>query len=113
MDQVDAIHLEDLSQLTMDYAGRFPWRCPTARTIEQMLRSCRASVDKLETNQTGTIDLDPGRTTRSCDPGLERPAKLPKRGDGAPPLPFPEKIWGKAARALDRRAKVSYNKLNV
>ena len=60
MDQVDAIHLSDLSQLVMDYAGRFSVEMPYSADYEQALKIVQGVVDTLETNQTGTIHLDPG-----------------------------------------------------
>ena len=59
MDQVDAIHLSDLSQIVMDYAGRFSVEMPYGADYEQALRIVQSVVDTLETNQTGTIHLDP------------------------------------------------------
>mgnify|MGYP000239410262 CR=1 FL=1 len=59
-DRVDAIHLDDLSRLTMDYAGRFSVEMPYSADYEQALKIVQGVVDTLETNQTGTIHLDPG-----------------------------------------------------
>ena len=58
-DQVGGIHLEDSAQLTMDYAGRFAVEMPYSADYARMLRILTAAVDQLESNQTGTIRLDP------------------------------------------------------
>ena len=62
MDQVDAIHLEDLSQLTMDYAGRFTVEMAYGADYGLALRILEGAVSQLETNQKGTLRLDPGST---------------------------------------------------
>ena len=63
LDQVDAIHLEDLSVLTMEYAGRFRVEMPYGADYAYKLRALEVVIGKLETNQTGTIQLvrDDGR----------------------------------------------------
>ena len=61
-DQVDAIHLEDLSQLTMDYAGRFTVEMAYGADYGLSLRILEGAVSQLETNQKGTLRLDPGST---------------------------------------------------
>ena len=61
-DQVDAIHLEDLSQLTMDYAGRFTVEMAYGADYGLSLRILEGAVSQLETNQKGTLRLDPDST---------------------------------------------------
>ncbi len=57
LDQVDAIHLGDISLLTMDYAGRFSVELPYGADYDFKLRALQVVVDTLETNQTGVIQL--------------------------------------------------------
>ncbi len=57
LDQVERIGLEDLSMLTMEYAGRFTVELPYGADYPRKLRALKAVVDSLETNQTGTIQL--------------------------------------------------------
>lgn len=57
LDQVDAIHLDDASLLTMGYGGRFQVELPYGADYPRKLRALRAVVESLETNQTGTIQL--------------------------------------------------------
>jgi cell division protein FtsQ len=57
VDQVQAIHLDSASELTMDYADRFQVRLLYGADYAYKLRNLTAVVDALETNQTGTIDL--------------------------------------------------------
>ena len=63
LEQVDAIHLGDLSTLSMDYAGRFTVEMPYGADYAYKLRALEVVIGKLETNQTGTIQLvrDDGR----------------------------------------------------
>lgn len=56
-DQVDAIRLDDLSELVMEYAGRFSVELPYGADYERKLRALVQVVDQLETNQTGTIQM--------------------------------------------------------
>ena len=57
LDQVEAIHLEDASTLTMEYGGRFLVEMPYRADYQRKLQTRRLAVEKLETNQTGTIQL--------------------------------------------------------
>ena len=57
-DRVDAIHLDDLSRLTMDYAGRFSVEMEYNADYDRMLQILEAGISKLESNQTGSIRLD-------------------------------------------------------
>ena len=54
-DRVDAIHLDDLSRLTMDYAGRFSVEMEYNADYDRMLQILEAGISKLESNQTGSI----------------------------------------------------------
>ena len=56
-DRVDAIHLDDLSRLTMDY-GRFSVEMEYNADYDRMLQILEAGISKLESNQTGSIRLD-------------------------------------------------------
>ena len=55
--QATAIHLEDLSVMTMDYAGRFKVEMPYNADYPRKLRALQAVIDNLETNQTGVVQL--------------------------------------------------------
>lgn len=57
LEQVDAVHLGSASELTMDYGGRFTVRMPYGADYAYKLRNLLAVMDKLESNETGTIDL--------------------------------------------------------
>ena len=57
-DRVDAIHLDDLSRLPMDYAGRFSVEMEYNADYDRMLQILEAGISKLESNQTGSIRLD-------------------------------------------------------
>ena len=57
LDQVEGIHLEDLSVLVMDYGGRFSVEMPYGADYPRKLRALQAVIDNLETNQTGTVQL--------------------------------------------------------
>ena len=59
LDQVDAIHLEDLAVLRMDYAGRFVVELPYGADYDYKLRFLTAALEKgaIQDNQTGTIQL--------------------------------------------------------
>ena len=59
LDQVDSIDLSDLAQVTMGYAGRFRVEMPYGADYEQMLLILTGAVSQLETNQRGTLRLDP------------------------------------------------------
>ncbi len=61
-DQVDAIHLGDRSQLTMEYAGRFTVEMAYGADYGLALRILEGAVSQLETNQKGTLRLDPSST---------------------------------------------------
>lgn len=57
MSEVTALHLEELSVLTMDYGGRFAVELPYSADYPRKLRALQAVIDSLETNQTGTVQL--------------------------------------------------------
>jgi cell division protein FtsQ len=57
LDQVDAIHLDSATEVVMDYAGRFSVEMPYGADYVYKLRNLQAVIDKLETNETGTVDL--------------------------------------------------------
>ena len=58
MDQVQAIHLGDAAMLTMEFADRFTVDLPYGADYAYKLRVLQdAVIAKLETNQTGTVDL--------------------------------------------------------
>jgi cell division protein FtsQ len=57
MDLVGAIHLGDASVLTMEYMDRFTVQMPYSADYAYLLRTARAVSEKLETNETGVIDL--------------------------------------------------------
>ena len=59
MDRVDAIHLGDPALITMDYIERFTVEMAYGADYPRMLRILEGAVSQLETNQTGTITLDP------------------------------------------------------
>lgn len=60
MDRVEDIDLEEASQITMAYMGRFRVEMTYGADYPRMLRILEGAVSQLETNQTGTITLDPG-----------------------------------------------------
>lgn len=55
--EVNAIHLADASVLTMDYAGRFTVEFSYGADYVYKLQNLQAVIEKLETNETGTINL--------------------------------------------------------
>ena len=59
LDQVDAIHLEDLAVLRMDYAGRFVVELPYGADYDYKLRFLTVSLEEtsIQNNQGGTIQL--------------------------------------------------------
>lgn len=57
LDQVDAIHLGEADVLTMDYAGRFQVEMHYHTDYGRDLRALTKTIEKLETNETGTIEL--------------------------------------------------------
>ena len=60
MDDVDAIHLGDGSTLAMDYLDRFTVEMPYgAENYGRLMQILVIAVSQLETNQTGTIRLNP------------------------------------------------------
>lgn len=65
LDQVDAIHLGDLSVLTMDYAERFVVELPYGADYDYKLRYLQQVVgsEAIQSNMTGTIQMtrDDGR----------------------------------------------------
>lgn len=65
LDQVDAIHLGDLSTLTMDYAGRFTVQLNYGADYIYKLRYLAATLDRdeIQDNMSGTFDMrrDDGR----------------------------------------------------
>lgn len=58
-ENVDAIRLEDLSDLKMDYIGRFTVRMPYGADYEWELQKLKLTLEdeKIQSNMTGTIDL--------------------------------------------------------
>ncbi|MEG1657549.1 MAG: FtsQ-type POTRA domain-containing protein [Oscillibacter sp.] len=63
LDQVHAIHLGEISMLTMDFGGRFTVELPYGADYAYKLRALQTVIGKLESNETGTICLtrDDGR----------------------------------------------------
>ena len=60
LENVDAIHLEDLSMLTMDYIGRFTIQMPYEADYARKLRALRQIIDDsgaIQDNMTGTFDM--------------------------------------------------------
>lgn len=59
LDQVDGIHLDDLSFLSMDYAGRFTVKMPYGADYAYKLQYLELTLadEKIQDNMTGTIDL--------------------------------------------------------
>ena len=57
LDQAEAIHLEDPTVLSMEYAGRFLVEMPYQADYPRKLQALTQAVEQLETNQTGTIQL--------------------------------------------------------
>ena len=55
--QTTAIHLGDLSVMTMDYGDRFRVEMPYSADYPRKLRALQAVIDNLETNQTGVVQL--------------------------------------------------------
>lgn len=57
--QVQAIHLDDLTVLSMDYAGRFRVEMPYGEDYPYKLRTLQTILDsgKIESNETGTIKM--------------------------------------------------------
>ena len=57
--QVQAIHLDDLTVLSMDYAGRFRVEMPYGAAYPYKLRTLQTILDsgKIESNETGTIRM--------------------------------------------------------
>ena len=57
MEQVDAIHLDNPATLVMDYAGRFSVVMPYGADYGKLLRFVDEAMARLESNETGIIDL--------------------------------------------------------
>ncbi|WP_298020687.1 cell division protein FtsQ/DivIB [uncultured Dysosmobacter sp.] len=59
LDQVDGIHLDSLSVLSMDYAERFRVEMPYGADYALKLKALRLSLEdgKIQENMTGTFDL--------------------------------------------------------
>ncbi len=60
LERVDAIHLDDLSMLTMDYIGRFTVQMPYEADYARKLRALRQIIDEsgaIQENMTGTFDM--------------------------------------------------------
>lgn len=55
--EVDTVHMGDAAALTMDYGGRFTVELTYGADYAYKLQNLRAVIDKLETNETGTINL--------------------------------------------------------
>ncbi len=54
---VQAIHLEDAAQITMQYLDRFTVQLPWNADLDYKLNYLLAVVDRLEDNETGTINM--------------------------------------------------------
>lgn len=59
MDRADAVHIGGADCLTMDYMGRFRVEMAYGADYPRMLRILDGAASQLESNQTGTITLDP------------------------------------------------------
>ena len=59
IDQVQAIHLADLTILSMDYAQRFRVEMPYGADYPYKLRTLQTILDsgKIESNEVGTIRM--------------------------------------------------------
>ena len=60
LERVDAIHLEDLSMLTVDYIGRFTIQMPYEADYARKFRALRQILDEsgaIQDNMTGTFDM--------------------------------------------------------
>ena len=57
LEQTGAIHLEDPSVLSMEYAGRFTVEFSYGADYGYKLQNLQAVIGKLESNETGTINL--------------------------------------------------------
>lgn len=60
LEKVDAIHLDDLSTLTMDYVGRFTIQLPYGADYAAKLRALRQIMEDsgaIQDNMTGTFDM--------------------------------------------------------
>jgi Cell division septal protein len=57
LDQLNAVHLDDASELVMDYAGRFAVEMPYGADYAYKLRNLTAVMEQLESNEKGTVDL--------------------------------------------------------
>lgn len=60
LEKVDAIHLEDLSTLSMDYDGRFTVQLSYGADYAQKLRALRQILEEsgaIQDNMTGTFDM--------------------------------------------------------
>lgn len=60
IEQVDAIHLDDLSVLSMDYAGRFTVQLSYGADYAQKLKALRQILEEsgaIQDNMTGTFDM--------------------------------------------------------
>lgn len=60
LERVDAIHMGDISMLTMDYIGRFTVQMPYEADYGRKLRALRQIIDDsgaIQDNMTGTFDM--------------------------------------------------------
>ncbi len=60
LEKVDAIHLDDISMLTMDYIGRFTVQLPYEADYARKLRALRQIIEEsgaIQDNMTGTFDM--------------------------------------------------------
>lgn len=59
LDQVDGIHLDDLSVITMDYAGRFTVKMPYNADYAMKLKALSLALEsgKIQDNMKGTFDM--------------------------------------------------------
>ena len=96
LDQVDAIHLSDLSQLTMDYAGRFAVEMAYGADYAWQLRILTAASPAGE-QPDGHHPPGPGHADHR--PGLTPRGEADETGGGGPPPSFPSKNCGKRPEA--------------
>lgn len=57
LEKVQAIHLGESDMISMEYDERFTVNLPWGADYEYKLRGLEAVIEKLESNETGTIDM--------------------------------------------------------
>ena len=57
LEDVQAIHLEDASLITLRYLDRFTVQLPWASDLDYKLNYLQAVVERLEDNEKGTINM--------------------------------------------------------